>query len=634
MKMSIRFKLIAISLIPLILFMLLIFVYITPSLREVAENVMEHSLLMKLQGDINSAHLFVEKYFGEIKMVNGTLVDKDGTSLEGRHDMVDEITNKLGVVATVFVREGNDFRRITTSIKTADGNRAVGTMLGTDSAAYEPVMAKNLYIGKAKILGVNYYTAYDPIVNNGEVVGILFIGVPTDEVENIVSSGIAGTSQTIIVFAIAILAVSLLIIFLLGNSISHPIQVATKQAELLREGNLSVEISNHLLHRQDELGFLGRALKSMAEKWREVVQNVIGVSSHLASSSRNLSSSVEEVSKATQEIAKTMTQVAEGSTRQEEDLQYLSENVEGINKMAQNIRDKTQANVKRLDTVMRERLRENAAALERIQEEIKKATQSGAQAGEEAQKGQELLHLLMEGITAISRVTQEVAESIAALEGRSKEIGKIVDVITEITEQTNLLALNAAIEAARAGEAGRGFAVVANEVRDLAEGSAQAAQQIAGLIGEIQRDTHLTVKNMERAQEEVKEGTSKGETVAQSFSQIFNTIQGVVENINQIASSSQVLEKAQKDLLSTQEETNIATSEVAQAVEEINSSIQEATERVNSIVAVAEENAASSQEVSASTEEQSASLEEITSAVESLAQIAQELQVTMSHFQV
>ena len=634
MKMSIRSKLIAISLIPLILFMLLIFVYITPSLREVAENVMEHSLLMKLQGDINSAHLFVEKYFGEIKMVNGTLVDKDGTSLEGRHDMVDEITNKLGVVATVFVREGNDFRRITTSIKTADGNRAVGTMLGTDSAAYEPVMAKNLYIGKAKILGVNYYTAYDPIVNNGEVVGILFIGVPTDEVENIVSSGVAGTSQTIIVFAIAILAVSLLIIFLLGNSISHPIQVATKQAELLREGNLSVEISNHLLHRQDELGFLGRALKSMAEKWREVVQNVIGVSSHLASSSRNLSSSVEEVSKATQEIAKTMTQVAEGSTRQEEDLQYLSENVEGINKMAQNIRDKTQENVKRLDTVMRERLRENAAALERIQEEIKKATQSGAQAGEEAQKGQELLRLLMEGITAISRVTQEVAESIAALEGRSKEIGKIVDVITEITEQTNLLALNAAIEAARAGEAGRGFAVVANEVRDLAEGSAQAAQQIAGLIGEIQRDTHLTVKNMERAQEEVKEGTSKGETVAQSFSQIFNTIQGVVENINQIASSSQVLEKAQKDLLSTQEETNIATNEVAQAVEEINSSIQEATERVNSIVAVAEENAASSQQVSASTEEQSASLEEITSAVESLAQIAQELQVTVSHFQV
>jgi len=61
----------------------------------------------------------------------------------------------------------------------------------------------------------------------------------------------------------------------------------------------------------------------------------------------------------------------------------------------------------------------------------------------------------MEGITAISRVTQEVAESIAALEGRSEEIGKIVDVITEITEQTNLLALNAAIEAARAGEAGR-----------------------------------------------------------------------------------------------------------------------------------------------------------------------------------
>ncbi|MDI3543544.1 MAG: methyl-accepting chemotaxis protein [Candidatus Atribacteria bacterium] len=379
---------------------------------------------------------------------------------------------------------------------------------------------------------------------------------------------------------------------------------------------------------------MSRAFKNMADKWREVVQSVIGVSSHLASSSGELSSSVEEVSKATQEIAKTMTQVAEGSTRQEEDLQHLSENVEGINNMAKNIREKTQENVERLDTVMRKRLSENATALEHIQEEIEKATQSGAQAGEEAQKGQELLSLLMEGITAIFQVTQEVAGSITALEGRSQEIGKIVDVITEITEQTNLLALNAAIEAARAGEAGRGFAVVANEVRDLAEGSAQAAQQIAGLIGEIQRDTQLAVKNMERAQEEVKEGTSKGETVARSFSQILNTIRGVVENINQIATSSQVLEKAQKDLLSTQEETNIATHEIAEAIEKISSSIQEVTERVTSIVAVAEENAASSQEVSASTEEQSASLEEITSAVESLAQMAQELQITVSHFQV
>ncbi len=88
MKMNIRSQLIVISLIPILLFMMLIFAYIMPSLREVAENVMEHSLLMKLQGDIHSAHLFAEKYFGNIKMVNGTLVDKDGTPLGGRHDMV------------------------------------------------------------------------------------------------------------------------------------------------------------------------------------------------------------------------------------------------------------------------------------------------------------------------------------------------------------------------------------------------------------------------------------------------------------------------------------------------------------------------------------------------------------------
>ena len=118
---------------------------------------------------------------------------------------------------------------------------------------------------------------------------------------------------------------------------------------------------------------------------------------------------------------------------------------------------------------------------------------------EKAQNGKKLLIDLVASVEDIAEVSQEVAQSVELLTERSQEIGKIVDLITGIAEQTNLLALNAAIEAARAGDAGRGFAVVAEEVRKLAEESAQAAEQIGALISEIQKNTGETSEAMQRA---------------------------------------------------------------------------------------------------------------------------------------
>jgi len=142
-------------------------------------------------------------------------------------------------------------------------------------------------------------------------------------------------------------------------------------------------------------------------------------------------------------------------------------------------------------------------------------------------------------VKEIAQTVDESAAFVKTLGERSHQIGEIITVINDIADQTNLLALNAAIEAARAGEQGRGFAVVADEVRKLAERTANATSEIGSMISAIQEGVSQAVGSMESATRKVETGVELSNSAGQSLRLIVQSVEQLQLMVQQIASATE-----------------------------------------------------------------------------------------------
>ena len=237
------------------------------ALKENSMNVFDK----KVTGDIASAEKYLNEYYGGLNLANGELVDSEGISIENNFDMVDEISQDLGIVATIFQKEGDDFRRITTSIKNDRGERVVGTFLGKESAAYDPISNKELYIGSADILGKSYLTAYEPILNDSnEVIGILFIGVLQDDINTQITNQLRKSAVINIGIALLILIISIIITIIFAGKFSKPINKVKEMILEMKNGHLQERIE---VDTNDEVGQMASEMNSFMDYLQS---NVIG----------------------------------------------------------------------------------------------------------------------------------------------------------------------------------------------------------------------------------------------------------------------------------------------------------------------------------------------------------------------
>jgi methyl-accepting chemotaxis protein len=150
------------------------------------------------------------------------------------------------------------------------------------------------------------------------------------------------------------------------------------------------------------------------------------------------------------------------------------------------------------------------------------------------QNGKSFLDSLQQVMSEVETETSQTTDYMGNLEQRSSEISQIVSDITNIAGQTNLLALNAAIEAARAGEHGRGFAVVADEVRKLAEITAQSTQNIESLIHRIQNDIHIVIEGSQQMLLKLTQGITMSEQASLEMNAILNANEAVDTGVMEV----------------------------------------------------------------------------------------------------
>ncbi|MGB3222824.1 MAG: methyl-accepting chemotaxis protein [Desulforhopalus sp.] len=357
--------------------------------------------------------------------------------------------------------------------------------------------------------------------------------------------------ETVILFAVGIgVVLALFCAILVTKGITGPVQKVVAFVDKVAKGDFT---STLVIDQQDEVGKMSTALSKTVSELGSMIKDIISGVNTLSSSSTELAAISTQLSTTSAGASERANSVASAS-------EEMSVNMSSV-----------------------------SAAME----------QSASNVGMVATAAEEMSTTVSEIAGSASRAktisenaviqSQESARKVTDLGTAADKIGKVTEVITEISEQTNLLALNATIEAARAGEAGKGFAVVANEIKELAKQTAEATVDIKVQIEGMQGTTSSTISDIKTISEVINEINDVITTIASAVEQQSAATSEISENVAQAAGGiGEVNENVAQSSVAIQD-INRDITEISNGSSEINSSSQNVNQSANELSKLAEQ---------------------------------------------
>ena len=525
--------------------------------------------------------------------------------LNNNFDEVDEFKQMSGGVATVFVRSGEDFIRISTALTKQDGNRAIGTVLDRQGPAYQRVLSGQTYIGRAVLFDRSYMTQYSPVRDSsGQVIAVLFIGFDYTDAQNAQfenlkrfrigqtgSLALLDEQKRWLVPPAGVQALDQAIPVMLDlaktpgagrfwadksedfYSVSVPFEggpwavVASMPKAEIRSVTWDVGIRlviGSVLAMLLAVGATVWLLRSKLAPLGDLVRQAEALGAGDLSARLNVSSHDEigQLARSFNQMGEALSTMVSHIRKAAEEVNSRAQALSGLSGGAYEGMEQQSGEITSMAGAVDEfsatslNIADNMGSTERLAQENAQQTRIGRNSMQEASSSLE----------HIATALNSTATVINTLGQRSQEIGGIVGVITSIAEQTNLLALNAAIEAARAGEQGRGFAVVADEVRNLASRTREATDEISGMIQSIQQETGNAISTMERGNVLMQEGLSRNADVASALARIDEQSRSAGQQFAAITTATQEQSSTATLLSSNLQSIALANSEQREVV--------------------------------------------------------------------
>ncbi len=321
------------------------------------------------------------------------------------------------------------------------------------------------------------------------------------------------------VLALSALGLSIFLGLIITRSIAKPLHVAVGHLDQVARGDVSRGVPAEYLERGDEIGMLSKAMQTMSDSLHDVLKEITGGIQVVSSSSGDLSGSSGRMSEGSRKASDRAHSVAAAA-------EEMSANV----------------------TSVAAGMEQASTSLAQVASHTEQMTATIAEIAQNSERARRITE-------EATRQATHLNDQMSQLGQAAREIGKVTETITEISSQTNLLALNATIEAARAGSAGKGFAVVANEIKELAQQTAAATEDIENRIASVQSSTVGGIAEIEKISRVIHEVRDIVSSIAAAIEEQATVTKDIARNIAEASTGVQ--------------DANVRVSEASQATMEI-----------------------------------------------------------------